>query len=755
MSNMNTEKETKKKRVPYYKKPMDMTIEKWQIELRKQFALDQNYEVDNCGSHPFFSDFNVYNPDSKSSYKVAIRSSESGQNFCSCPDFTINGLGTCKHIEHVLYQLKKNSKNNEYLDQELTLPYSFLSLSYRRDRKVFLRIGTEHKEQVSSLAKDLFDNDGYLLPEKYPKVDRFIAEVVRIDPDFRIYPDAIEYINNVQSAYRRKEKIKAMFPHGVDSACFKDLIKTNLYHYQREGVIFGAAAGRVLIADEMGLGKTIQAISIAEVLAKACGITKALIVCPTSLKYQWKNEIEKFTDRSAIVIEGMIRKRKEQYRSGHFYKIISYGIVKNDLEYINAFTPDLVILDEAQRIKNWKTKTARSVKKISSEYAVVLTGTPLENRIDELHSVVEFIDRYKLGALFRFLYNHQIFDENGKVVGYKKLNEINSSLSDILLRRTKKEIEDQLPGRIDKTYFVDMTWQQKSDHDSYYEIVIHLVRRWKKQGFLSKEDRERLLISLNCMRMVCDSTYILDQSTRNDTKIDELMIILGEIFENKDDKIVVFSQWERMTRLAAAELNKMNIGFEYLHGGIPAAKRRELIENFHKNPESRVFLSTDAGGVGLNLQCANIVINVDLPWNPAVLEQRIGRVYRLGQKKSVRVINLVSLNSIEHRILYLIRFKRSVFAGVLDDGEDTVMMNHGELKDFMRSVEAMTENSANDGIYFTPHAVEPDNSSHPLSNEPEICVTQRKSDNITENLITRVRTSIGLVYNRFKHFLKK
>ena len=771
MPNINTEKKTKKKKVPYYKKPDDMTIEEWQVELRKQFAIDQDFEVENCGSHPFFSDFNVYNPESESSYKIAIRSREFGQNFCSCPDFTINGLGTCKHIEYVLYQLKKDSNNSKYLDCELLLPYSSVSLCYEKDRKLFLRIGSENREELANLGKDYFDDDGYLYPGTFFTIGRFIEQAARINPDFRIYPDAVEFIKNTQSAYKRKEKIDSIFSRGVESAYFNNLIKTNLYQYQREGVIFGAAAGRVLIADDMGLGKTIQTIAIVETLAKEYGISKVLIVCPTSLKYQWKNEIEKFSERSAVIIEGMIHKRKKQYESNHFYKIISYGLVKNDLKFINEFTPDLVILDEAQRIKNWKTKTAQSVKKISSEYAIVLTGTPLENRIEELHSIIEFIDRYKLGALFRFLYNHQIFDDNGKVVGYKHLNGINRSLSDILLRRTKKEIEDQLPERVDKTYFVDMTEEQTIYHDNYYEDVSRIVRKWRKQGFLSKEDRKRLLINLNCMRMVCDSTYILDQSTRNDTKIDELIIIMKEIFENKDDKIVVFSQWERMTRLVAGELKKINIGYEYLHGGIPASKRNMLIENFHNNQETRVFLSTDAGGVGLNLQCANIVINIDLPWNPAVLEQRIGRVHRLGQNKCVRVINLVSRKSIEHRILYLIQYKKSVFAGVLDNGEDTVLMEESSMKSFMKSVEAMTEVSAKDGIYFTPHATGSDdssmhgeeikkNSGQNLNQNPNnqqyanANVNVKKKYEVKQNFMFRMHNSFGKMMNRLKSYLK-
>jgi superfamily II DNA/RNA helicase len=181
------------------------------------------------------------------------------------------------------------------------------------------------------------------------------------------------------------------------------------------------------------------------------------------------------------------------------------------------------------------------------------------------------------------------------------------------------------------------------------------------------------------------------EEKRYDKKIDELIEILKEIFESGDDKVVIFSQWERMTRLVGRELRKMGIDFEYLHGGIPSIKRKDLIDNFRENPKKRVFLSTDAGGVGLNLQTANVIINLDLPWNPAVLEQRIGRVHRLGQKKPVRVINLISKGTIEHRILGVIGFKKSIFEGVLDGGEDQVIMSESKFSKLMKTVENVND----------------------------------------------------------------
>jgi len=676
--------ETKKK-VPYYRKPEDMPLDQWQAELRKQFASDQIFKFNNLGDHPLYSDFEVFNPETDKTYKVSIRDNISSFNYCSCPDFAVNTLGTCKHIEYVLLRLLRFKKYQKYFTQLQKNEYSSLSILYGHEQLIRLKkadTGIRYYRE-----EDFFNEKGFLLPGMIFELDDFIKQAMKADPSFRIYPDVFEFVNQHQRNRERQEKVKEIFPEGPESGIFDTLLNTVLYPYQKAGIIKIIEQGRVLLADDMGLGKTIQAIAAVEIFARYFRIEKVLVICPTSLKYQWKSEILKFAGRDTCVVEGLIHKRKELYRRNEFYKIVGYGVVRNDTNLINEWGTDLVILDEAQKIKNWKTLTAKAVKKILSEYVIVTTGTPLENRIDELHSIVEYIDRFKLGPLFRFLNNHQILDENGRMIGYKNLRKINKTLEDILIRRTKKEISDQLPGRVDKNFFVEMTPQQRSDHKDYYDCVARLANLWIQRGYLTEEEREKLLICLNCMRMVSDSTYILDRKTNHNNKIGEVMDLILEITEDQGNKMVIFSQWKRMFDLLVRELDDTGLKYEYLNGDVPAPERKAMIERFHNDPALKLLLSTDAGGVGVNLQCANIVINIDMPWNPAVLEQRIGRIYRLGQKRFIQVFNFISKFSIEHRILHLLDFKRSVFKGVMDEGGDDIVM----LESFLQSVKAMLE----------------------------------------------------------------
>ncbi|OGA13556.1 MAG: hypothetical protein A3H32_13000 [Betaproteobacteria bacterium RIFCSPLOWO2_02_FULL_63_19] len=193
------------------------------------------------------------------------------------------------------------------------------------------------------------------------------------------------------------------------------------------------------------------------------------------------------------------------------------------------------------------------------------------------------------------------------------------------------------------------------------------------------------------MRMSCNSTYLLDHETDHGTKADELATLLGELFERPEAKAVIFSQWVRTHELIIRRLDAAHFEYVLFHGGVPAQKRGELVERFHRDPACRVFLSTDAGGVGLNLQhAASTVINMDLPWNPAVLEQRIGRVHRMGQTKSVQVVNFVAQGTIEEGMLSVLAFKKSLFAGVLDGGANEVFLHGTRLARFMESVDKVT-----------------------------------------------------------------
>ena len=674
-----------------------MDVAQWQAQLRRQFGRAQAFKLKNIGEDGVFSEFQVTNPQSRSSYRVAIRGTQPGENFCACPDFATNDLGTCKHVEFVLGKLEKKPGGKKALAQGFQPPYSEIYLQYGSERRVRWRAGTGCPRALAVSAARLFNGPpaGVLPVAHFPKLDAFLKEARKAGHELRCYEDALGLIAQVRDATERRRIIDAAYPQGAHSQALKGLVKIELYPYQAEGALFAARAGRCLIGDEMGLGKTIQAIAAAELFARHFGTERVLVVCPTSLKHQWQKEIARFTDREAQVIGGLRAGRARQYQENGYCKIVNYDVLDKDLDLIRTWSPDVVIADEAQRIKNWNTVAARALKRIESPYAIVLTGTPLENRLEELVSIIQYVDRHRLGATWKLRHAHHSTDETGRVIGYKDLDKLGKTLAPVLLRRRKSEVLGQLPPRVDNTIFMPMTDEQRTHHDENGEIVAHIALRWRRTGYLSDADQRRLTCALQNMRMVCNSTYLLDQKTDDGAKPDELMTLLEESFERPQAKAVVFSQWVRTHELIVRRLEKKRWDYVLFHGGIPGAKRGALVERFHQDPECRVFLSTDAGGVGLNLQhAASIVVNMDLPWNPAVLEQRIGRVHRLGQSRSVQVVNFVAEDTIEERMLSLLAFKRSLFAGVLDGGQSEVFLGGSRLAKFMESVNAVTGGSA-------------------------------------------------------------
>ncbi len=349
---------------------------------------------------------------------------------------------------------------------------------------------------------------------------------------------------------------------------------------------------------------------------------------------------------------------------------MNYEQVLTDADDINTvLAPDVIILDEAQRIKNWRTKTAGRVKSLRSPYAFVLTGTPIENRIDELYSIVQFLDPELLGPLFRFNREFYTLDERGRPVDYKNLAELRHRVAPVMLRRRKADVENELPGRTVTNYFVTMAEEQRARYEEYAAKVARLLAQARRRP-LRPEEFERLQQWLACMRMICDTPAILDPTCRISPKLEELERILTDLLAEPSAKVIVFSEWERMLGMVRELAGEMGVEAAWHTGSVPQQRRRAEINRFKQDPNCRLFLSTDSGSVGLNLQVANAVVNVDLPWNPAKLEQRIARAWRKGQMRSVTVVNLIAEDTIEHSMVHLLGAKQALADGVLDGQGD-------------------------------------------------------------------------------------
>ena len=641
-------------------------------------------------------------------YRVAMRGPSLFENFCSCPDFAVNTLGTCKHIEALLLQLRQRF-GGSFHRQRYERNRASISLHYGETLRVRLRLPADSPPALQEIAAQHFDSEGLLREEHLRDFEGVLEKLRAADETTVVYTDVLDFIdreNELASGLDDERRYLAQLTRGKNP--LEGLLKVPLFPYQIRGALFAACRGRVVLADDMGLGKTIQAIAAAELLRRRRGIERVLVVAPASVKYQWKTEVEKFCGLSTQVIDGLMPHRKKLYADPAFFNLTSYELVLKDIEDMHNLRPDLIILDEAQRIRNWATATARTIKQLKSRYAFVLTGTPLENKLEELYSVVEFVDGRRLGPAFRFLKEHRMEDEGGKLLGYRGLDQIHRQLEPILLRRTRQEVLPELPKRTDQIFRVRMTSEQAGPYWEQNDILARLMHKWQRQGWLSEIDLRRITCCIQNMRMLCNSTFLFDKETNFSPKLEEFREVIRELAVEEKRKVVVFSEYERMTFLASLELTKLQIGWVSLHGSVPARKRGELMARFRKDPDCRVFLSTDAGGVGLNLQAASAVVNFEPPWNPARLEQRIGRVHRLGQTHPVQVVHLLTEQSIEERVWETLKLKKALFTGLFDSTTDEVSFEKLGRKSTMQVIkEVFSDQSGRPRPIISPQAAGP------------------------------------------------
>ena len=559
------------------------TTDQDEIKLRQKRAADEAMRIKAItpSTHPF-TDYQVTRQTGteRSTYTVELRSLKERINTCTCPDFRKNGLGTCKHIEAVLN--KQTSSRQRGIASPLVEVYMAREPSYR----AAVLLPASRRLKAIGFMSQYLDAMGQFKSPWETTLLVMLDDLERATPAVRKAVRISREVLEEADAIGRKQRLTAardtLAKQLRDPQTAPAIVRHKLYDYQQAGMLHLAFTGRAMLADEMGLGKTVQAIAACKLLHDLEGIKRVLIVCPASLKTEWEEQIRKFTHLPTKLVYGSKPDRQNIYQNTEaFFVVTNYEQILQDLSDINtALCPDVVILDEAQRIKNWQTKTAQSIKQLAAPYAFVLTGTPLENRIDEIYSLTEFIDRHVFGSLFRFNRDFYTFDDRGRVSGLKNMRQLHERLHPIMLRRRKDQIADQLPQRVDNNYFVKMSPSQQERYDELQQPVASMVSIAKRRP-LSPKEMERLQRMLGCMRMLCDSAYVLDQETKVAPKIDALLSILDDIWTDQPErKVIVFSEWERMLYLLAQALENEQLDYAWHTGSVAQHKRRDEINRF-------------------------------------------------------------------------------------------------------------------------------------------------------------------------------
>ena len=422
-----------------------------------------------------------------------------------------------------------------------------------------------------------------------------------------------------------------------------------------------------ILADDMGLGKTVQALSYLEQFKNQEGKLRAIVICPTTLIYNWENEIKKFTPSLRHRIHhGPQRIRKKEELEQYDVLITTYGTLRSDIKILSALQFDYAILDESQAIKNPSSKVTRAAQLLQAKNRLCMSGTPLQNNTFDIYAQMNFLNPGMLGSVEFFRQEFAIpIDKLGEPDRKEHLRKL---LYPFILRRTKEQVAKDLPEKQEMVVFCEMEQEQRDIYDAYRnDYRNQILGSIETQGI--QKAQLAILQGLMKLRQICDSPAILNEKEKypnHSIKLDELARQLKE--DISDHKALVFSQFLGMLALIRTKLEELEIPYVYFDGSTTAPEREKAIQQFQQQDKIRVFLiSLKAGGVGLNLTAADYVYIMDPWWNPAVEQQAIDRTHRIGQTKNIFAYRMICKDSIEDKILQLQERKRALAKDIITD----------------------------------------------------------------------------------------
>ena len=661
------------------------------IAMYKMGVVTESYAKEKGTEVLFYG--SVHDEYRRQTYSCMLRVDKLGRRIlessCDCHNVLSPHAGPeiCAHVVAVAYKglevLKQ--KNVEQDEKTVITPEIYVSISALKKgyfsmnfeiegiaKSEYRKIFTAYKDK----KKLFYLGGGRYLSLEEPKLRQTLSmidilgvyneiEQIKIPEQKALFlANELEQMDFVEGQDYIQEGLKKLSKITVNEAVPSSLEKT-LRSYQKEGFQFLVTAARYglggILADEMGLGKTLQMITF--LLAQKGA--KSIVITPTALIYNWKNELERFAPSLKVgIVHGSKEGRCKILEAKEDYDILltTYTTYKNDEAHYEETIFDYCIIDEAQQIKNAKSQITQTIKAVKSKVRFALTGTPMENNLLELWSLMDFVMPDYLYSALRF--------QNIFMTEPPQLEELNRLISPFMLRRTKAEVLEELPDKIEQKVVITL--------DAYHQRAYLAMKKLIKEKIqVDEANRAALLAYLTKLRQICLMPELMvKQYKGKNAKLEYLISLLKQIPEQK---VLVFSQFTTVLGEIRKRLEEEGIHYSYLDGQTSAKERIELVDAFNQNPEQKVFLiSLKAGGTGLNLTSASTVIHFDPWWNPAVEDQASDRAHRMGQKQVVNVIKLVAEGTIEERVIALQESKKELIKEVMSGQAQNVLSGLSE-----------------------------------------------------------------------------
>ena len=597
---------------------------------------------------------------------------------------------TTKKIDNMNLIKKSKIESNFSIGKDGIMSYSFNADNINLDELGNILSSLNNKKRYYKLKngnlldleenKDLLELNGIVKDLELSNKDLESGNIVI--PKFRaFYIDSLK--NNkyktINTDYSFDEFINNFKKYKNVDIKFDKKDEEILRGYQKEGIkwlytLYKCDLGGIL-ADEMGLGKSIQTICFIKQILKEKKDAKILIVCPTSLVYNWKKEFDKFgSELKYVTVADNKEKRLEVINNIDDYNIFitSYGLIRNDNDEYEKINFELCVIDEAQTIKNYQAGMTKEVKKIKARTKIALTGTPLENSVLELWSIFDFILPGYLNSIIKFKENYGIKDIDEESIG--KLTNLNYQIKPFMLRRKKKDVSKELPDKVENNIYLELPEMQKA---LYLKVLNETKKEMdeliKEEGF--SKARFKILQLLMKLRQICvDPSIIYENYNYDSIKLEKLTEIVKDYIK-EGHKILIFSSFKRVIDKVEKNFKKDKITSYVISGEVKSKDRMDMVEKFNKDDTNCFLITLKSGGTGLNLTGADIVIHLDIWWNPQVENQATDRAHRIGQKNKVTVIKLITKGTIEEKILELQDKKKILSENLIEGKDNSTLIN--------------------------------------------------------------------------------
>ena len=438
--------------------------------------------------------------------------------------------------------------------------------------------------------------------------------------------------------------------------------KLPLFNFQKIGTGFLCATKSSLLGDEPGLGKTIQ--SLATVIINDA--KKILIFCPSTLKLNWADEIIKWLpEKKTVVITGSKKQRDENWKKDVDFYLANYELLLRDIPEILKIDWDYIIADEATRISNPRAKQSKLIKTIPAKHRIALTGTPLNNAIQDIWNILDFCQPDILGSYWQFTSKYCEKDRFGGIVSYKNLNELKEHIANNMIRRKKKEVLAELPDKLYETLYIEFDVEEKKIYEAVKNEIASELKEYEISKVLNDKYLSNILVKMVRLKQVTGSLELVSEHQFS-SKLNALKELLDDIIHN-GSKALVFTQFSQMADILVRELSKYKPLL--ISGKVNNDDRKINVDKFQNEDENQILISTEAGGFGLNLQRANYIVHYDLPWSISKMEQREGRAHRIGQKNNLTVFRLIVQDSVDEYVLKILHKKQKTSEDILGDKE--------------------------------------------------------------------------------------